>query len=802
MGPPRDRGHHRRAYIWSFYKFKNLFEIFIGVLILGVLVALLLPATQSAREASRRAQALNDMREIGLAAAPPAGAKDGEADSVRVRQNFPETLLWRPELITDDQGRAHLDLDLADSITTWRVSMGAVSADGSLGAAQSSIRVFQPFFVDVDLPTALTRGDEIGIPVVVSNYLDKPQTVSLVLADAPWFDRLEDTAERSLELKANEVRAVHFRIRARTVGHHDIKVTARGSERGVADAIRRPFEVVPDGRRVERLASGVLNSPAEVNLAAPESAIPGSVQAIVKIYPSSFSQLVEGLDAIFQLPYGCFEQASSTTYPNVLALDYLRRIGKSAPPVEAKARQYIHLGYQRLVSFEIKGGGFDWFGSPPANRTLTAYGLMEFQDMAKVHDVDPNLIARTRRWLLDQQNADGSWEPEGHSFHDGPADRASRSGSRLAWSTTAYVAWSVFSGPIDPRSRATLGYLQGRADAARDDPYIVASIANALLAIDPEGTAAQPVLDRLESLRQTSDDGNLAWWGASKSAASARRTLFYGAGESRRIETTAMAVLALRQASRSPESVRGALAWLVAQKDGRGTWGSTQATVLALKTLLAGTGKPLGGDKPRRIAILLDGETVQELSIPADQSDVLRQVDLSGRIAAATGAQRLTIEDRSGADSGYQVVFRYHEPDMVDRPDANAGPLSIRLDYDRTTIAVDETVTAVASVVNNRPDPAPMVILDLPIPAGFAIDADDLAGLVKAGSIAKFQLLARSAIVYLRDLKVGAPLTLRYRLRATMPVKVTVPPARAYEYYDPSLQGSSPTVRLTVGAKS
>ena len=204
--------------------------------------------------------------------------------------------------------------------------------------------------------------------------------------------------------------------------------------------------------------------------------------------------------------------------------------------------------------------------------------------------------------------------------------------------------------------------------------------------------------------------------------------------------------------------MRKALTWLVAQKDGRGTWGSTQATVLALKALLAGTGKPLGGDKPRRIAILLDGEIVQELAIPADQADVMRQVDLSGRIATAPGTHRLTIEDRSGTDSGYQVVFRYHEPDTATvRTRTARSALTIRLDYDRTAIAVDETVTAVASVVNNRPEPAPMVILDLPIPAGFAIDADDLAGLVKAGSIAKFQLTARSAIVYLRDLKPGAP---------------------------------------------
>jgi uncharacterized protein YfaS (alpha-2-macroglobulin family) len=95
-----------------------------------------------------------------------------------------------------------------------------------------------------------------------------------------------------------------------------------------------------------------------------------------------------------------------------------------------------------------------------------------------------------------------------------------------------------------------------------------------------------------------------------------------------------------------------------------------------------------------------------------------------------------------------------------------------------------------------------MVILDLPIPVGFTLDADNLAGLIKAGGIAKFQLTARSAIVYLRDLKPGTPLTLRYRLRAAMPVKLNVPPARAYEYYDPARQGISPSARLTVAAKA
>ena len=73
------------------------------------------------------------------------------------------------------------------------------------------------------------------------------------------------------------------------------------------------------------------------------------------------------------------------------------------------------------------------------------------------------------------------------------------------------------------------------------------------------------------------------------------------------------------------------------------------------------------------------------------------------------------------------------------------------MDYDRTSLAVDETVTATATVVNNRDEPAPMVILDIPIPAGFSLDVDDLAGMVKTGAAAKFQLTPRNAIVYLRE---------------------------------------------------
>ena len=94
-----------------------------------------------------------------------------------------------------------------------------------------------------------------------------------------------------------------------------------------------------------------------------------------------------------------------------------------------------------------------------------------------------------------------------------------------------------------------------------------------------------------------------------------------------------------------------------------------------------------------------------------------------------------------------------------------------------------------------------MVVLDLPVPPGFALDTNDLAGLVSEGAIARYQATPRSAIVYLRGLEPGKPLQLRYRLRASMPARITAPAARAYEYYDPDKSGTSRITLLTVTGK-
>jgi type II secretory pathway pseudopilin PulG len=784
--------------IWLCRQLPLLVELLVFVTVVCVLIAMLLPAVQSAREASPSTMARNDLRMIGMALESRAGAYVATAQAAaaslasspkpRLRTWFPETLLWQPELITDDAGRATLDIDLADSITTWRLSADAVSADGMLGAAQRPIRVFQPFFVDLNLPLNLTRGDEISVPAVVYNYSNKPLSIALALSDATWFERL-GPAKQTVDLAVNEVRSVSFRIRAKKIGRFELTVQAAAA--GLSDAIRRSVDVSADGRRVEQSKSGTLDQPADIPWTVPAGAIDGSVRATVKIFPSTFSQVVDGMASIFQMPYGCFEQTSSTTYPNVLALDYLRRTHQTDPRIEATAQRDIHLGYQRLLSFEIPTGGFEWFGNPPANQTLTAYGLMEFTDMALVHDVDARLIERTRDWLLQQQQPDGSWLPEDRRMEEDPA-RAAGDLDRL--STTAYIAWAVYGGRDHESAgkQRTLSYILGWEPQKIDDPYVLALVANALQAIEPDSNDAGPYLDRLEQQCERSDDGKLVWWALQ----SGRRTTFYGGGNCGAIETTSLATLAMLGGHRDPPMVRSALAWLITQKNPQGTWGSTQATVLALKALLAGTGESLSDGQARKIDVLVDGKPVKSLDIPPEQCDVVQQIDLSKFIAA--GNHRLSIHEHSGSACGYDASLVHYVPNGD--TDRSSGAFAISLEYDKPKSAVADRIEATARVTNRLPASAPMVVVELPAPPGFSLDTADLDSLQSAGKIAKYQMGPRGATVYLRELATGEPLMIKYHLRAEIPLKVVSAAAWAYEYYDPTREAYSAPVQLEVAA--
>jgi hypothetical protein len=230
-------------------------------------------------------------------------SKGGSAAPTRVREYFPETMLWQPALITDDQGNAELPVNFADSITTWRLSVSASSQAGALGGVSAPLRVFQDFFVDIDLPVALTQNDEVAFPVAVYNYLKEPQTLNLDLQAEPWFELTDNLGlTRSLDLKPNEVTAVKFRIKAKKIGQQPLLIKATGSK--MSDAVKRSIEVIPDGQKIERVVTDKLSGHVAQTVTIPADAVPDASKLIVKIYPGVFSQVLEGTEGMLRLPGG------------------------------------------------------------------------------------------------------------------------------------------------------------------------------------------------------------------------------------------------------------------------------------------------------------------------------------------------------------------------------------------------------------------------------------------------------------------------------------------------------------------
>ena len=177
-----------------------------------------------------------------------ASPAESGSDAPRVRSFFPETMYWNPALITDEQGMAQLTVPLADSITTWRLSLLANSAKGQLGSTTTPLKVFQDFFVDIDLPVSLTQHDRVDVPVAIYNYLSTPQQVTLTLKQEPWF-ALQGKPAQTVQVGANSVSVAYYPLTANAIGRHSLEVTAKGSK--LSDAMRREIAVMPDGRLLE-----------------------------------------------------------------------------------------------------------------------------------------------------------------------------------------------------------------------------------------------------------------------------------------------------------------------------------------------------------------------------------------------------------------------------------------------------------------------------------------------------------------------------------------------------------------------
>ena len=593
-----------------------------------------------------------------------AEAPSGLAEVQRVRQFFPETWLWT-DVTTDGRGRASVPVVAPDSITTWALRAIAISKKHGLGVAESELRVFQPFFLQVDLPYSAIRGEELPLKVALYNYLDSPQEIYVELEPAEGLDLLDDAA-KIVMLGPNDIGSVEFRIRPTGLGSLPLKVSARSRE--AADAVIKDLLVEPEGVSRENVENLVLSAGDRrtLDIRVPPDAIRGSARAHVSLSGSYLTQTIEGLEGLLRMPFGCGEQNMVLFAPNVFVANYLRESGQLKPEVMARAEHLMTTGYQRELTYRRRDGSFSAFGDRDQEGSLwlTAFVLKTFAQARGLLYIDQSVLDEAAAWTLGHQRADGSFEPVGFLHH-----QELLGGLQGNTALTAYVAIALQEAGEATASARAVGYLEKGLDSI-EDPYTMAIVSYAL-ELGGSNRAGE-AYDGLMSMAIEDKQG--LHWGTVVMIAEPRRKDHVDSREPRHgdrsaaIETTGYAILAILEHGDRLNASRAAR-WLVSQRNAYGGFGSTQDTVVGLQALTE-FATDARSDVEMTVT-LTSGDWEKRVKITPDSADVLHtlEVPIGGKI-------EITTEGRGQVVA--QVIRRFNMPE-VERPEAQV--FQIDVDY-------------------------------------------------------------------------------------------------------------------------
>jgi len=728
---------------------------------------------------------------------------------ITVRKRMAETLTWQPLLRTDDQGHAKVRISLADNITTWVASILASDRSGRLGFTVARSRALKKLFLDMNLPLRLSRGDRLNLPVVLHNETSHRRPVTVSLRPAGWYHT--PNATKRVVLPAHGTKQVLFPIEVRRLGPQ--KLTAMVTGRSLGDGLTRTTLVEPRGMPVQLATSGTLSSSLLGSITIPPSVSKGTGKLTVTLQSGLPGVIRDSLSGLLRQPSGCFEQNASITYPNILVHHIL---GRRKDALWKKAHRFVLAGYQRMLSYEVPGGGFSLFGQKPSSIFLTALGLHMMADLKGLVPVDPIVIRRSIRFLSDHQKSNGA-------FADDPK-------------LTAYVAWAMarHRRRSNTVSRA-IRFLRSSRTKLLASPYATALAASALGAARRIKTRlGARLLASLSATARRARDGSRFW--ETKAAAAARSagnraipaggegifTLSGSAGLSAKTEITGLATRVLAQRSNSFDLARRAIKYLLTHRDQGGAWYSTQATVLALQALRAGQGF-LGSRSVGTVAVLFDGRPAGHITlsghrrghslssltldramltpgrhrirlVPSKRGSVLYRIALSYKTDPKPAAPAANEEPRTTATPQSRRLPRTAVGgsnrflvDVAARARANPeGPiLSAKMTYPRRALRRYESITTYLEVANRTGYSSKAPMVELRLAPGMTPMRSDLDAMVRTKQIQRYEVSPGRIVFYLSRLPHGTSRSLSLRMVPTLTGRFSTNLSSIYDYYYP-----------------
>jgi hypothetical protein len=711
------------------------------------------------------------------------------------RFDWAETLYWNPVLVLPRDGKADVSFQLCDSTTSFQVAVFAHTPDGRLGSATRPIESRLPFALKLKTPLEVTASDRIDLPLAVANNTDGGRQVLVQLRDHKNLELVNGPSQDELSIGANAATRKFYRFRP-TVQEGDVELAVEGRTAGFApDKVREKFRIVPEGFPIVAARSDLLEGSASHAVTLPATWVKGTLKCRVDVYPSTLADLQKGLDALLREPCGCFEQTSTSNYPNLLILDYLKESDQARPEVERRARDLLARGYAKLTSFECLDSaknarrGYEWFGgAAPAHEALTAYGLMQFRDMARVCEVDPAMVKRTQEYLLSRRDGKGGFERNPRALDT--------FGAAPPNITNAYIVWALTEGGKDDDIGKELAALTKQAETSKD-PYFLSLVANSLINRGKTASGAALLKKVAEAQKE---DGHLD---------AEQTSITHSSGRDLQIETTALAVLGWLKGNPGEfaQPLRKAIEWIGRQRGGYGGFGSTQSTILALKALIAYTKANKKTAEAGVLQLFVGDKPAGRLDFPAGATDTLTLALPNAEEVLKPGKNAVRVEITGKNAFPYTLTWSYHTLQPVS---ADKFPVKLETKLAKTEAKEGESVRLTVKVENASGKGQGMAVAIVGLPGGMSLPEDlkqlkEYVRVPEDGSrplIGAFEIRGRELVLYWRDLAPEQKIEVPIDLVCRVPGEYSGPASRAYLYYTADLKHWVEPLKVIVAAKA
>ena len=308
-------------------------------------------------------------------------ARPGLPEGTDLREEFLDTAFWEADVVTDEDGRASVQVELPDNLTTWVLRAVGATVDTEVGEETTELLVTKPLLVRPATPRFFVVDDRAQLAALVSNRTGSSQDVEVAL-HADGLD-VEGERTQTVTIPDGGEAEVTWWVTAEDVEAADVMMSAAAGE--YTDAARPRLTTGPDGTlRVRRYSVsevvGTGGQLTEEDVRVEAIAMPpryddreGALR--VRLDPSLAAGMTEGLTYLEEFPYESADHIVSRFLPNVLTYQALQELGISDPELEEKLPELVRSAIEKLIDLQNDDGGWGWWDRLDSNPYLSAYTI-------------------------------------------------------------------------------------------------------------------------------------------------------------------------------------------------------------------------------------------------------------------------------------------------------------------------------------------------------------------------------------------------------------------------------------------